>query len=216
MGSMVIFTLPQVERLTGLSRRTIRRWRLGKVFAPEYPRQPAVEGLDRRFYSVRDVVVLRTLAKLWREHGVSLDALKRAGAYFRINRATPLDDLRLWVVQGRVVTGPLPSEGHATGDEPGSGAIEEIDIGEIARVVARAAEHLERRDPETRGKIARHREIMSNRPVIAGTRIPTALIWDFHEAGYDEPRIVAEYPDLSPEDVRAAIAYEASARGIAA
>jgi uncharacterized protein (DUF433 family) len=44
--------------------------------------------------------------------------------------------------------------------------------------------------------------------VVAGTRIPTEAIWNFHAAGYDAEAIIREYPRLTPDDVRAAIDFE--------
>jgi len=53
--------------------------------------------------------------------------------------------------------------------------------------------------------------VSHNRPVIAGTRIPTSAIKSFNDAGYTVDEIIEEYPDLTPEDVKAALDYEADA-----
>ena len=50
--------------------------------------------------------------------------------------------------------------------------------------------------------------MLRNAPVIAGTRIPTAAIRRYQEAGYTVEQILAEYPDLTPHDVEAALKYE--------
>ena len=47
-----------------------------------------------------------------------------------------------------------------------------------------------------------------NSSVIAGTRIPTAAIRRFREAGYSREQILKQYPTLSIEDVDGALAYE--------
>ena len=50
--------------------------------------------------------------------------------------------------------------------------------------------------------------VMGGQPCIAGTRITTAGIRDWHLAGYTDDQIAGEYPRLRPEQVRAAIDYE--------
>lgn len=47
------------------------------------------------------------------------------------------------------------------------------------------------------------------RPCIKGTRIWVSLILDFLAAGESEAAIIAAYPQLAPDDIRAAIAYAA-------
>ncbi len=59
------------------------------------------------------------------------------------------------------------------------------------------------------GRVERSRNVSHNAWVIAGTRIATAAIRRFSEAGYSIEQIVREYPDLTPEDVEAALAHEA-------
>jgi uncharacterized protein (DUF433 family) len=50
-------------------------------------------------------------------------------------------------------------------------------------------------------------EILSGKPVIRGTRIPISLILNLLAHGYTPERVVAEYPILTAEDVRAALYY---------
>ncbi len=47
------------------------------------------------------------------------------------------------------------------------------------------------------------------KPCIRGTRIWVSLILDFLASGMSIPEVLAEYPQLTEEDVRAAIAYGA-------
>ena len=51
------------------------------------------------------------------------------------------------------------------------------------------------------GRIAQHRYVSHNAPVVAGTRIPTAAIRRFKEAGYSVGQIIKEYPDLTDHDM---------------
>jgi len=83
-----------------------------------------------------------------------------------------------------------------------------IEIPRIAAETAKDVERLRRRGPELVGQIVRNRYLAHNAWVLAGTRIPTAAVWDFRDAGYDVDGIIAEYPTLTAEDVRAAIRFE--------
>lgn len=47
------------------------------------------------------------------------------------------------------------------------------------------------------------------KPCIKGTRIWVSLILDFMAAGETEGQILAAYPQLQPDDIRAALAYAA-------
>lgn len=49
--------------------------------------------------------------------------------------------------------------------------------------------------------------VCSGRPYIAGTRIHLAIILDALELGLAPAQIVAHYPVLDQDDVRAAVAY---------
>lgn len=53
-------------------------------------------------------------------------------------------------------------------------------------------------------------EIMTGKPVIKGTRIPVELIVRMLAQGISEEEILEEYPRLTPEDIRAALAYAAT------
>jgi uncharacterized protein (DUF433 family) len=47
------------------------------------------------------------------------------------------------------------------------------------------------------------------KPCIKGTRIWVSLILDFLASGETEAQILAAYPQLQPEDIRATLAYAA-------
>jgi len=50
-------------------------------------------------------------------------------------------------------------------------------------------------------------EIMLGKPVIKGTRIPVYLILDLLAAGKTFIQIVDDYPELTTDDIKAAIEY---------
>ncbi len=58
-------------------------------------------------------------------------------------------------------------------------------------------------------RISINPNICFGKPCIRGTRIWVSLVLDFLADGMTIPEIVAEYPQLTEADVRAAIAYGA-------
>ena len=52
-------------------------------------------------------------------------------------------------------------------------------------------------------------QVCFGKPCIKGTRIWVSLILDFLAGGETEGQIIAAYPQLQPEDIRAALAYAA-------
>jgi uncharacterized protein (DUF433 family) len=54
-------------------------------------------------------------------------------------------------------------------------------------------------------------DVCFGRPCIRGTRIWVSLILDFLASGETSEAILVAYPQLTPEDIRAAIAYGAEA-----
>lgn len=62
-------------------------------------------------------------------------------------------------------------------------------------------------DLTLRDRIEVNSAIMLGKPVVCGTRIPVYLIVDWVESGHTPEEIVDGYPDLTFEDVAAAVAY---------
>ena len=58
-------------------------------------------------------------------------------------------------------------------------------------------------------RIAIDPQVCFGKPCIKGTRIWVSLILDFLASGESEAQILAAYPQLEPEDIRAALAYAA-------
>lgn len=53
-------------------------------------------------------------------------------------------------------------------------------------------------------------EIMHGKPCVKGTRIPVSLIVTMVAEGLAFQEIIADYPSLTEEDIKAAIKYAAS------
>jgi len=70
----------------------------------------------------------------------------------------------------------------------------------------------EKQDPQERNwqsRISINPEVCFGRPCIRGTRIWVALIVDNLAAGVSDTELLQAYPQLEPEDIRAALAYAA-------
>lgn len=52
-------------------------------------------------------------------------------------------------------------------------------------------------------------EVMAGKPVIRGTRVPVAVVLRYIATGMTPAEITASYPQLSEDDVRAAVLYAA-------
>ena len=60
-----------------------------------------------------------------------------------------------------------------------------------------------------RARIDSNSEVMHGRLCIKGTRVPVSVVLDNLAAGLSAQEIVASYPSLAVDDVRAALAYAA-------
>jgi uncharacterized protein (DUF433 family) len=196
----------QVARLTGLTLRQLGYWGKTEFFSPEYaPGYPF--GPFSRVYSFRDVVGLYAIARLRRKF--PLQQLRAVGAYLQRNHDAPWSTLVLGVC-GRDVAY----------QEPGSPGVWistlrnqgqqyfPISLEVVARRVEDQVQRFQQRRPNQIGRVQRHRYVVHNAPVLAGTRVPTSAVWNLYQAGYDRAAILAEYPRLQEADVRAALRYE--------
>lgn len=206
MAEVVIqaFSEEHVERLTGLSRGQLRSWDRLRFFAPRYAYEDRHAPYSR-VYSFQDVVGLRTIAVLMKEHHVSLQHLKKVAKELVRRGYDHWAGIKLYVVKRQV---------HFT--RPGTKDVEGVWDGQLAMLpvidvindVELRVSKLRKRTDSQRGQIEQHKHVVRNTPVVAGTRIPTAAIRRFHEAGYSVQQIIREYPTLTAEDVAAALAHE--------
>ncbi|HLJ66117.1 MAG TPA: DUF433 domain-containing protein [Chloroflexota bacterium] len=204
MAEIMAFSRDQVRRLTGLSDKQLRYWDDTGFFSPRYAEEDR-RGAYARIYSYRDLVGLRAIAEM--RKSVSLQELRRVGEWLSRNYNEPWSSLTFYVA-GRRVFFDDPDTGELTAGRPAGQRAMRIDMARVERQVDAAVQRLRRRGDEQIGKIIRNRYVVHNVPVLSGTRIPTAAIWDFHEAGYDIAGIMHEYPTLTTGDVEAALAYE--------
>jgi uncharacterized protein (DUF433 family) len=62
-------------------------------------------------------------------------------------------------------------------------------------------------DPELLKRITADPEIFGGKPIIRGMRISVELILSLLAQGETREEILADYPDLEPDDIRACLAY---------
>jgi uncharacterized protein (DUF433 family) len=62
-------------------------------------------------------------------------------------------------------------------------------------------------DEKLLGRITANPEIFGGKPIIRGMRISVELILSLLAQGETSESIVADYPDLEPDDLRACLAY---------
>src|SRR3989442_10758543 len=196
------FSEEQVERLTGLTKAQLRYWDRTGFFAPKFGDKNRRRAYSR-LYSFRDIVALRTISVLRNQHDVPLQHLRKVA-----ERLSHLADelwtkTKLYVLNRKVVF-----------HEPGTGLPREVVSGQyvigillktIISDTKKDVEKMQRRDPDKIGRVERSRYINRNHWVVGGTRIPTAAIRRFREAGYTMSQIIAEYPDLKLRDIKAAL-----------
>lgn len=209
------FTSKQVSRLSGISVRALHYWDDTDVYPASFKDERSRVPY-RRIYTFRDLVSLRTLAWLRKEHKVTPEDIRQTGKYLRETypeMADPWSELRFGVVNRRVVF--WNSETKEWIAPPGQHVLP-VDVQTIAHETERDAARLLQRSPEDVGQVVQHRHILRNAWRLAGTRIPTSAIWHFHEDGSDVEEILREYPDLEEADVWAAIEHERNVRGVSA
>jgi uncharacterized protein (DUF433 family) len=203
-AAIMAFSETHVERLTGLSKGQLRSWdRLG-FFAPRYAYEDRRAPYSR-VYSFQDVVGLRTIAVLMKDFRVSLQQLRKVAKELVRRGYGHWATIKLYVVKRQVHFAP-----------PGSKEVEGVWDGQLAMLpiidvmadVETRVRELRHRDDSQKGQVEQHKHIVRNAAVVAGTRIPTAAIRRFHEAGYSVQQIIRQYPTLTSEDVCAALAHE--------
>ena len=205
-----VFTSDQVMRLTGVSRRKLDYWIRRGVITPEIDQ---AKGRGRvRLFSFPNLVELRVA--LWLRDVVSLQLIRKIVLKLREEgRKRPLAEVRVGLIEERdrgkrreVVIMPESGKWESWRTKQ---LVMEIMV--PLKAFASELEDAAARDRARRrrvGRIEQRRGVLGSAPVLAGTRVPTRAIWSLHQAGYDDDRILENYPGLQRADVVAAIREE--------
>jgi uncharacterized protein (DUF433 family) len=210
MGRSVVtgFTEHQAVRLTKVSLRQLRYWAGDGFFVPSLrSADPALPRL--RLFSFRDLVCLKVLNQLRNKASIPLQELRRTKERLIDLGEHLWADTTLYALGKRVVF-KNPKTGELEEAATGQG-VPKIPLKVVTGDMQKAVEAMRQRKPESFGRIERRRSVAQNQPVVAGTRIPVTSIRAFAEAGYSHEEIRREYPSLTIEDIKAALAYEAAA-----
>lgn len=193
-----------VAKITGLSIAQLRAWDKRGFFRPKHA-YASKNAVQSRIYSFKDAVGLQAIATLKKNYRIGFSKLEEVANRLKEKGFSHWADTKLYVVNREV---------HFK--EPGSSEVESLKDGQLAmlavidvidEVRAKVIE-LKSRSADSRGSVERHRFVSRNSWVVAGTRIPTATIRRYRDAGFSVPEIIEEYPSLTEEDIFAALEHE--------
>ena len=159
-----------------------------------------------RIYSFRDLVSLRVLGRLRNEFKVPLQHLRKVSEKLSSMGDDRWTACTLYVLGKRVVfADPRTQERQ---DVVSGQRVFDIPLRVAISDTRKAITELNRPTKRKAGEITHNKFIMQNEPVFDGTRIPVATVQRYLAAGYEPAQIIAEFPDLTVEDITAAKSYK--------
>jgi uncharacterized protein (DUF433 family) len=192
----------QIGRMVGLTKNRLRYWARTDFFKPSFVEEDGRLPYSR-FYSFKDVVALRTLEMLRVRNSVPLQHLRKVAESLAHMKDELWTRTTLFVLDKKVLV-----------VNPEFGQPQEIVSGQyvlsipLSKVIDDTRNDIiafRSRPANTVGRLSRNRSIARNALVVSGTRIPVGSVVRLHEDGYTVDQIIAEYPDLTPEDIEAAL-----------
>jgi DNA-binding transcriptional MerR regulator len=206
MASVIrAFSAFHVCRLTGLSLHQLLYWDDTEFFSPYYASENRRSPFSR-VYSFQDVVGLRIISILRNDHKIPLQKLRKIAQQLSEFHPRPWSGLVLYVCGKNVLFKEPATEQVRRAGHPQYVLMVALDS--VTTDMQSKADALRRRGVDQLGHLERHRNVVHNAWVVAGTRIPTKTIWRYHQAGYDAPSIIRDYPLLTSADVSSAISHE--------
>lgn len=197
---LAAFSVDHAARVTELSKSRLTRWDKLGFFSPEYLDESDRGNPYSRIYSYVDLVGLRTLKILADDYRVPLSELRKAAIELEKRSSRPWSEIPLGVLKHRVIFDLEQTPRNVT---DGQYAFKHIALGPIAKEVEKKAAKLSMRSKEQYGKMERHKFVVHNSQVVAGTRIPVVAIASFLDAGFSIEKILEEYPTLTATDIKA-------------
>ncbi|MEU4224236.1 DUF433 domain-containing protein [Nonomuraea sp. NPDC026600] len=196
----------RAAKLAGISMAQLRYWEFRGVVVPGIRRRLSVRRTIR-LYEYQDLVELLVAATLRKGRNITLQHMRQVMDHLR-NQGydAPLRQLR-FATHGKEIYFQHPDGTWEGGKVPNQTVLEWVIKLELIRAsILKAGE----RDPDCHGKIVKVRGVHASAPIVAGTRIRVSTVRNFIAAGYDTDAIIAEYPDLTAEDIEAARRYAAA------
>lgn len=217
-----IYTVEDAARFLAIPPSTLYAWALGRPkTATEEEYEPFLEHVDRykRLLSFFDLVEAHILRATTEKH-VPLRRVKKGLALLK--RYYPTLDRPLLSLQFKTEGKNLLAKGLLIDEEELGGKI--VNLSEQGQIVLEKLieEHLEliERDPfgvpntlfpkTGEGKVSITAGLLSGRPVIDKTRIPTSIIAQRFKAGERPEELASDYK-LSRDAIDAALRYEKAA-----
>ena len=190
--------------MVGLTKSRLRYWARTDFFKPSFVEEDGRLPYSR-FYSFKDVVALRTLEMLRVRNSVPLQHLRKVAERLAHMKDELWSRTTLFVLDKKVLV--VNSEF----DQPQEIVSGQFVLGiPLAKVIDDTRNDIiafRSRPANTVGHLSRNRSIARNASVVSGTRIPVGSVVRLHEDGYTVNQIIAEYPDLTPEDIKAALTH---------
>jgi uncharacterized protein (DUF433 family) len=206
MASLIrAFSTFHVCRLTGLSLRQLSYWDDTQFFSPYHASENSRSPFSR-VYSFEDLVGLRVVAILRNEHKIPLQKLRKIAEQLSVYHSRPWSGLVLYVLGKNVFFKEPDTEQIRKAGHPQY--LLKVPIDRVTTDMQSKADALRHRRGDQIGHLERHRNVVHNAWVVAGTRIPTKTVWRYHQAGYDADSIIRDYPLLTPADIAKAISHE--------
>jgi uncharacterized protein (DUF433 family) len=195
------FTAERARALTALTARQLQYWDEQGFITPSLTKR---KGRGRkRLYSFRDLVALKVAAKL--RESFSLQLIRSVSNHLRaLDYRAPLAELQFAVVDDRLY---FQEAAHWQEGRPAGQIVAQfvIDVGAIADDLRGQIVKLDERKS---GEIERRRGVLGGQPVIAGTRITVRSVQNLARDGATAGQIIELYPDLTADDINAALATE--------
>jgi uncharacterized protein (DUF433 family) len=194
----------QIGRMVGLTKSRLRYWARTDFFKPSFVEEDGRLPYSR-FYSFKDVVALRTLEMLRVRNGVPLQHLRKVADNLAHMKDELWSSTSLFVQDKKVLV--VNSEFGQPQEIVSGQYVLRIPLSEIIEDTRNDILAFRSRPANTVGHLSRNRGIARNALVVSGTRIPVGSVLRLHEDGYTVDQIIAEYPDLTAEDIEAALAH---------
>jgi uncharacterized protein (DUF433 family) len=205
IGNVVAaFSEEQIGRMVGLTKGRLRYWARTDFFRPSFIEEDGRLPYSR-FYSFKDVVALRTLEMLRVQNGVPLQHLRKVAEKLAHLKDALWTTTNLFVLNKKVII--VNPETDQPQEIVSGQYVLPIPLSKIIDDTRNDIIAFRGRSANTVGHLSRNRGIARNAWVISGTRISVGSIVRLHEDGYTVDQIIDEYPDLTPEDVGAALAH---------
>lgn len=198
-------------RITDLTKGQLRAWDKRGFFVPKYVYDDRSQVYSR-IYSFKDAVGLKALSVLRKKYKISLNKLVKVADQLKKKGYQHWADVKLHVLKKQVYF-QKPGSNEIEGLEDGQYAM--LEIIDVIADVNEKVQQLKQRSDSQIGIVEQNKFVARNSAVISGTRIPTATIRRYVDAGYSIDFILSEYPTLTKQDIEAALKFESENKKVA-